>query len=160
MPTNCDMKELAAAFEAAGVTDVLTVLGSGNVVFTSDERDLDTLTRRLERAMQARLGRVFTPFVRTLDALEALVAADPFAAFDVPDGDKRDVTFLRAPSSVRPPPPRAGAAVLGVRGAEVFSHHTPRHPDGPVFMKLLAEAFGDEITTRTWDTVKKVLAKR
>ena len=32
MPTNCKMPQLKAAFEAAGFTDVKTLLGSGNVV--------------------------------------------------------------------------------------------------------------------------------
>ena len=35
MPTNCAMPALRDAFAAAGYTDVRTVLGSGNVVFTA-----------------------------------------------------------------------------------------------------------------------------
>ena len=36
MPTNCKMPALQAAFEAAGFTDVKTVLGSGNVLAAND----------------------------------------------------------------------------------------------------------------------------
>jgi hypothetical protein len=44
-----------------------------------------------------------------------------------------------------------------VRGQEVFSAYVPS-PRGPVFMTLLLKTFGDSITTRTWETVKKIVA--
>lgn len=160
MPTNCKQSELAVAFARAGFTDVVTVLGSGNVVFATKSTDLARITRKAEAAMQAELGRVFTPFVRSLDALEALVARDPFARFSIPEGAKRDVTFLPAPTRAAPPPPLASAAILAIEGAEAFSFHVPRHPEGPLFMKMLAAAFGEACTTRTWETVQKVVAKR
>lgn len=160
MPTNCNMSELARALERGGFQDVVTVLGSGNVLFGTDETDLATIRARLEAAMKADLGRVFPAHVRSLDALDALAAHDPFASLGVAPGDKRDVTFLRAAPPRRLPPARSGAAILRVDGDLALSTHTPRHPDGPVFMKLLSEAFGEDITTRTWETLLKVLAKR
>lgn len=39
MPTNCTMPELKAAFEAAGFTDVKTILGSGTT------RSWDTIVK-------------------------------------------------------------------------------------------------------------------
>lgn len=160
MPTNCKMSELARAIERGGFTSVATVRGSGNVLFGTDETDLGTIRSRLEAAMQRHLGRVFAAHVRSLDTLAALAARDPFASLDVAPGDKRDVTFLRAPHARALPAPRGGAAILRVEGDVALSTHTPAHPDGPVFMKLLSEAFGDDITTRTWETVLEVLAKR
>ena len=37
----------------------------------------------------------------------------------------------------------------------VFSAYVPG-PHGPVFMTLIEKTLGKEVTTRTWDTVKKV----
>ena len=160
MPTNCKMSELAKALERGGFTRVLTVRGSGNVLFGAEGSDLVAIRAGLEAAMDRHFGRVFAAHVRSLDTLAALAARDPFASLDVRAGDKRDVTFLRAPTSRPLPAPRSGAAILRVEGDIAFSTHTPNHPDGPVFMKLLAEAFGDDITTRTWETLLEVLAKR
>jgi hypothetical protein len=42
-----------------------------------------------------------------------------------------------------------------VIGQEVFSAYVPS-PRGPVFMTLIEKTFGKEVTTRTWDTVRKV----
>ncbi|MBN8609117.1 MAG: DUF1697 domain-containing protein [Deltaproteobacteria bacterium] len=161
MPTNCKMPELAKAFEAAGFTDVLTVLGSGNVVFSTRVKDLDAITKKADAAMTKALGRTFTPYVRTLDHLESLVKRDPYARFHVPAEAKRDVTFLPR-SAARPTIPAAipSAAILAIEGDEAFSFHVPRHPDGPRFMKMFLDTFGEGCTTRTWETVQKVLAKR
>ena len=93
MPTNCAMPALRDAFEAAGFTDVATVLGTGNVVFTATGAPA-ALAARAEAAMTARLGRSFPTIVRPLDELAALLAADPFADLDVPADAKRVVTFV------------------------------------------------------------------
>lgn len=161
MPTNCKMPALAKAFEAAGFTDVLTVLGSGNVVFTTRQKDLAAIAKKAEVAMTNELGRSFTPYIRSLAHIEALVARDPYVRFALPADAKRDVTFLPI-GAARPKLPAAiaSAAILAIEGDEAFSFHVPHHPDGPRFMKMFLDTFGDACTTRTWDTVKKVLAKR
>src|SRR6266487_1432621 len=47
-----------------------------------------------------------------------------------------------------------GARILEAQAREVFSAYVPS-PRGPVFMGLIEKAFGSEVTTRTWETVKK-----
>src|SRR6185295_163584 len=95
MPTNCKMPELKSAFEAAGFTDVKTVLGSGNVVFSARAASETTLERKAEAAMKKRLGRSFPTIVRSVEDLQALLEADPFASYRLKPNSKRVVTFLR-----------------------------------------------------------------
>ena len=54
---NCKMPALKAAFEAAGFSDVKTVLGSGNVVFTARRASEQALEQQAEAAMQEQIGR-------------------------------------------------------------------------------------------------------
>jgi hypothetical protein len=49
-----------------------------------------------------------------------------------------------------------GARILCVAGAEIFSAYVPS-PKGPVFMGLIEKTFGKDLTTRTWDTIGKVV---
>lgn len=88
--------------------------------------------------------------------LNALIERDPYAAFDVPTAAKRVVTFLPAPPPSRPRLPLEldGARVLTVQGREAFTAYIPT-PRGPVFMRLIEQAFGQGQTTRTWATVQK-----
>jgi len=157
MPTNAKMPALKAAFESAGFTDVKTVLGSGNVVFTARKATEASLERRAEAAMKAKLGRTFPTIVRSVEDLQAIVAADPYAKFPPAPGAKRVVTFLRgAPKAkLALPVELDGARVLCLRGREVYSDYT-RTPKGPVFMTLIEKTLGKEVTTRTWDTVVKL----
>jgi uncharacterized protein (DUF1697 family) len=157
MPMNAKMPELRRAFEEAGFDEVRTVLGSGNVVFGARAASDATLERRAEEAMEKCLGRAFMTIVRSVDELQALLAADPFASYRLPAVSKRIVTFLRAePKRPLPAlPEKDGARILHVRGREIFTTYVPG-TGGPVFMTLIERTFGAQLTTRTWDTVKKV----
>ena len=154
---NAKMPELKTAFEAAGFTDVKTVLSSGNVVFTAARASESSLQRKAEAAMTQRLGRSFLTIVRPIDTLRELLASDPYDAFGVAPGAKRIVTFLRARPAAKLALPIEldGARILSVKNAEVFSAYVPT-PKGPVFMTLIEKTFGKEVSTRTWDTVAKV----
>jgi uncharacterized protein (DUF1697 family) len=158
-PVNAKMPELKYCFEQAGFTNVKTVLSSGNVVFDARASKEASLERKAEAAMQAALGRSFQTFVRSSDMLQPMLAADPYAAFELQPGAKRVVTFLREPHglSIGTPIERDEARILRVDEREVFSAYVPG-PRGPVFMALLEKIFGAAITTRTWDTVRKCAA--
>ncbi|HJC28529.1 MAG TPA: DUF1697 domain-containing protein [Candidatus Dietzia intestinipullorum] len=75
------MSDLAACTEAAGCTDVSTVLATGNVVFT-DPRPLDELRGVLEAAYSERFD--YTAVVQVLDlcAVAAAVESYPFETLD------------------------------------------------------------------------------
>ncbi len=156
MPTNAKMPELRRCWEAAGFTDVKTVLASGNVVFNARAASEAALERRAEKAMAKELGRTFYPIVRSSLALHELLESDPWAAYRLPAGAKRVVTFLREPPSVQLSLPLEldGARILALHGREIFTVYVPGST-GPAFMTLIEKTFGKNITTRTWDTVRK-----
>lgn len=157
MPVNAAMPDLKRAFEAAGFTEVATLLSSGNVVFTARAGSPASLERRAEAAMAKRLGHSFLTIVRPMDRLRKLIAADPYSRFDIAPDAKRIVTFLRKiPGTMQKLPlERDGVSILLAQGNEVFSAYRP-NPKGPVFMTLLQKTFGNEQTTRTWQTVQRV----
>lgn len=65
------------------------------------------------------------------------------------------MTFLRRPvDGIALPAERDGVRVLATCGTEVFTAYLPTGK-GPVFMAMLERTFGRDITTRTWDTVRK-----
>lgn len=158
-PMNAKMPELKVAFESAGFENVRTLLSSGNVVFDARAAKPAALEKKAEAAMEATLGRSFMTIVRGVDALQAMIAADPFAAFRLAKDAKRIVTFVRSEASgkVNLPIGLDGARILAVRGCEVYSAYVPT-PKGPVFMTLIEKTFGKDVTTRTWDTVRKCAA--
>ncbi len=157
-PMNAGMPALKACFEAAGLGDVKTLLSSGNVIFTARASSERSLERRIEATMPDQLGQVFMTFVRAGDALQKMLGSDPYKAFRLSPNAKRIVTFLPAAapkSRLDLPIEFDGARILCVRGTEIFSAYLP-NPRGPVFMGFIERTFGKDVTTRTWDTVRKV----
>jgi uncharacterized protein (DUF1697 family) len=157
-PLNAKMSQIRACLEAAGLTNVRTVLGSGNVVFDARSGSRASLERKVEAAMEKDLDRVFATTIRPLDELAALFASDPYKAFRLAPNFKRIVTLLHAKpkARVKLPIEMDGARILCVKGTEVFSAYVPS-PKGPVFMNLIEKTFGKGLTTRTWDTIGKVV---
>ena len=155
-PMNAKMPELKKCFEAAGFAEVKTVLSSGNVVFSARGTEA-SLEGKAEAAMKKQLGRSFLTIVRSFDALRSILDSDPYEAFRLSPGAKRVVTFLRKRPEVKLALPLEldGALILCLEGSDAFSAYVPG-PRGPVFMTLIEKTFGQEVTTRTWDTIKKV----
>jgi uncharacterized protein (DUF1697 family) len=150
------MAELKRCFEIAGFTDVRTVLSSGNVAFGARAKSDIALAREVETAMAKQLGRTFYTIVRPTSVLRQLLEADPYAAFRLPPNAKRVVTFLRETHKAKLSLPieTDGVQILAINGREVYTVYAP-NPRGPVFMTLIEKLFGANVTTRTWDTVRK-----
>ena len=158
-PMNAKMAEVKLCFEGAGFADVKTVLSSGNVVFTARATSEAAMVRKAESAMAAQLGKPFLTIVRPVDVLRELIEADPYAAFRLAPNAKRVVTFLRdrGGGTLSLPIEVDGARILAVKGRNVFTAYVPSRR-GAVFMTLIEKTFGANVTTRTWDTVKKCAA--
>lgn len=159
-PMNAKMPEVKRAFERAGFGNVVTVLSSGNVVFDAKPASRGALERKAEAAMAKHLAQGFPAIVRSIEELNALLEAEPFARFKLAKGSKRVVTFLRKAPDVELDLPIEfeKARILSVGESEVLSAYVPG-PKGPVFMTLIEKTFGKEVTTRAWETVQKVARK-
>lgn len=155
-PLNAKMPELKRCFEDVGFINVRTVLSSGNVVFDARSEPVVSLERKAQVSMQNGLGRTFYTIIRQVDFLRGLLDADPYASFALSPNAKRVVSFVRVPISTELSLPieSDGARILSVVGTEVFTAYVPSE-NGPVFMKLIEKAFGTDVTTRTWETVRK-----
>ena len=91
-----------------------------------------------------------------MDTLRALLDTDPFAAFRHASNAKRVVTFSRTThrGSLALPIELDGARILA-EPDEVFTTYVPGAARSPAFMSIIEKHFGRDVTTRTWDTVKK-----
>ncbi len=150
-PMNAKMADLARAFTKAGFTEVATVASSGNVVFRAKGTPAQ-VEKRVASASK------FLAFIRPIDELAALLARDPFARFDLPRDAKRVVTFLRERPRVKLPATLEKATIYAIEGREALSAYRVQ-PGNPVFMTLIERTFGSEVTTRTWDSVARIVAK-
>src|SRR5262249_41661899 len=72
------MAELKALHEALGLTGVQPYIQSGNVVFTSDEADTQSLRERIEEGFLRRFGFHSQVYLRTAADLQGIIERNPF----------------------------------------------------------------------------------
>lgn len=152
------MDKLRKMFEDMGFEQVRTLLASGNVVFAAAEKDAKALRERIEVRFALEFGFEANIILRSAAQIAALVRAAPFKRITAQPGMRFHVSFLGQPV-------KASKAVMEVKAnREWVVAATKDHvawvvdPAGRTvdYMDFLAQQFGDEITTRTWNTVEKI----
>jgi uncharacterized protein (DUF1697 family) len=143
MPTNPNMKgeKLKQVFESLSFKNVATVIASGNVVFDTDSKNTATLETKIEKAMHTQLGFERSTMVRSREELEQLVKNDPFKGIEDKKPNYLIVTFFKDRK-------KEHCTVLNTDDAKT-----------PDFMRDMEKKYGKEITTRTWKTIGRILAK-
>lgn len=143
MPMNPNMRgeKLREVFEALGLKNVATVIASGNVVFESPSKNTKLLEAKIEKALKATLGFSSTTIIRSEAELKALVKKNPFKGIKNEKPNYLVVTFFKD-----------GKKEL----CTVINLIEGKTPD---FMTKIEKKYGKEITTRTWKTIARILAK-
>jgi uncharacterized protein (DUF1697 family) len=162
-PTNPNMRneKLRSVFEILGLQNVRTVITSGNVLFETPSRGVKALEATIEEAIQRELGFTSTTIIRSNQELKRLVEKNPFGSIADAPTSRLNVTFLKSkPRTNLRFPYRAetkGYAVLGIHGRDICSVVDLTGATTPDLMAWLEKQFGNEITTRTWKTVGRIV---
>jgi uncharacterized protein (DUF1697 family) len=155
------MDRLRALFESMKLTDVATVIASGNVLFSSRATDRARLERRIETHLHDALGYEVAAFLRSAEDLADIVAHRPFP--DAPPlavGHALSVAFLKEPLEAS-----ARAALLAlhtatdafhVHGREAYWVCRGRISDSKVTGAKLEKAVAGLVTVRNITTVRKL----
>jgi uncharacterized protein (DUF1697 family) len=165
MPANPNMsnEKLRQLFEELGFKNVRTVISSGNVLFESDSNAPEELEARIEKALPEQLGFTSTTIVRSRDELNKLAARKPFGSAEHSKTTNLNITFLknktRSKLAFPHQPANKSYVILSSNGSEVCSVIDISGSKTPDLMTWLEKQFGKEISTRTYKTVQRILAK-
>jgi uncharacterized protein (DUF1697 family) len=154
------MAELRELMAELGYEDVKTLLQSGNAVFAVDGRKAAELEDELSAALEARYGFAVPVMVRSASELAAVVEANPFVDDDV-EVKQLHATFLSADptaSNRRSLDPDDHAPDEFAFGDRVMYVRLPNGVQGSRVLGRAEKALGVRTTTRTWNTVTKLLA--
>ena len=149
--------ELIALLTDLGFTNVRTGPKVGDLVFDSEERTGAELQTQLETELMARLSLRTDVYVRTAQAWQALVAANPFPEFAAADPGWLITLFLKD----TPDKKAVGALRAAIRGQEQVRAESRQlyatYPDGVGGSKLgnglIEKILGSRITGRSWTAV-------
>jgi uncharacterized protein (DUF1697 family) len=153
------MTEAKALFESLKLTNVVTVLASGNIIFDSEKGTEESLTRTIEAGLKKKYARDIPVMLRTLNELRSMEQMRPFQGAVTGPATKLYVTFMYEPSrGVRIPDPDASFKIVCIKNMDAFSVVEVSESFGTVdAMTKLSKIFGPKITMRNWSTVQKVL---
>lgn len=155
------MERLRQAVESLGFQDVRTLLASGNLLFATRAAAARLLANAIERKINQTFGLDVSVILRTRRDLEKLLAADPFKNIKVTPRTRLFVTFLsekpRTPLKIPYESPDKSFRIIRLIGRDVCSVLTlgPQWARNLRQMDILEKEFGKNITTRTWNTVRK-----
>jgi uncharacterized protein (DUF1697 family) len=163
--TNMTNDKLRGVFERLGFENVGSVLASGNIVFRSVDMDIPALEQRIEDRLASDLGIASRTIIRTLPELRALLDSEPFPGLSHGRDTYLTATFLKhapaPPDALTDQPDLHTRVVRYDRTARVVLAITQVSipGQGPSFMTWLEKSYGQDITTRSWLTVQRIVRK-
>ncbi|HEV8385368.1 MAG TPA: DUF1697 domain-containing protein, partial [Candidatus Acidoferrales bacterium] len=154
---------LAQAFAAMGFKNVRTLLASGNVLFEAPAGSREKLAGKISGKLAGTFGHEMHTILRTMPELRRLADAQPFGGIKVTPRTRLFVTFLpdRPRSTLKIPytSPDGSFCILCRSGRELCSVLTlgPQWAKNLRQMDILEKEFGKRVTTRSWNTVVRIL---
>ncbi|WP_305098286.1 DUF1697 domain-containing protein [Croceibacterium aestuarii] len=155
------MADLRDALEREDFADVETVVASGNVLFSHEERPSDGLGEKIAHVVKDRFGFGTFAAVRSRDELAAAVADNPFAH----DGEPKQVhtLFLAEPLDVKAFEAFAenyeGPERLAAGTREIFVDFCAGVGDSKLGQAMNKAKVGGRATARNINSLRRILDK-
>jgi uncharacterized protein (DUF1697 family) len=153
------MENLREVFVSLGFRDAKTLLASGNVIFSSNETNVDLLAKEIELALKRAFDMDISVVIRTIEYLQELVTSDPFKSVKKEPGMRLHVTFLKEKSNktltIPYESPQKDYGIVSATTDEIFVAVTAEGKTTDA-MTFLDKQFGKGLTTRNWNTVVKI----
>jgi uncharacterized protein (DUF1697 family) len=156
------MDDLKKWFAALGFKSAKTILNSGNVLFESADEDEDELVKRIQGKLKTALGHDVGVQIRSIEEIQKLADRNPFKKIKVTPDTRLYITFLvdKPKSKLKIPyeTPEKDCKILEVTNREVCCAITLSPGRGTTeLMGFLEKEFGKNITTRSWNTIGRIL---
>jgi len=164
-PSNPNMhgSKLKSAVESLGYKNVSSFISSGNVLFETDKNNISAIEGALEAVWPQKLGFKSMTIVKSQQQLKELVALDPYKGAMHSRQTYLLVTFPKVPLNIsfKAPyqPPEQGFEIVYASKTAICSLVDVTTSNTPDLMSWLEKQFGKDITSRTWNTLVRVLKK-
>lgn len=149
-----DLKTLCDSMRWSGVR---TYLQSGNVVFTSDERDRARLARRMEEKIEKDLGVETTIIIRSATDLSRTLRSNSFKAAAAQEPSRLVIAFLTGKPTARAfknlLATYVGPEQLDLKGDDLFIYYPNGQGTSKLTLTLLEKRLDVRGTARNWNTV-------
>jgi uncharacterized protein (DUF1697 family) len=154
------MKDLKEMHEALGFGDVVHYIQSGNVVFTSDDTNVQDIQQRIERSFEQKFGFATAGIVRNSNELDEIIEKNPFR--NQPDRESKWIVVMFLATHADPMAEEAlhkvytGPEEIFVLGQEVYIYYPGGIGNSKLTNSFLEKKLKTVGTARNLNTVLKL----
>lgn len=153
------MAELKAVFEECGFENVVTYINSGNLAFDSDKISENTITNKLESAIENMFGKHIPVMVREQPHVHTILDGNPFAG---QFGSHKEMHVLFMKDEM--PADRQRQLMdnqsvddrFVIIGREIYCHLKLGVADSLLGKGFIEKKLKVSVTARNWRTVEKL----
>ena len=156
------MNDLKAAFEELGFANVTTYIQSGNVLFSTDKQNKQSLVSVIEQHLSKKFNYLSQIVLVSVEQLRKIVESAPELFGDEPEDYKYNVLFIKEPLTAEQAlkfiPVKEGVdKVSAGDGVLYFAQLRSKMSQG--YLKIIGQPIYKEMTIRNWNTTTTLLTK-
>jgi uncharacterized protein (DUF1697 family) len=145
------------------LTHISTLLNSGNVIFKTTEISIDQLEKTISEQLEKSFGFPIPVRVRNTEMLMTLLANDPFQNSINTQQTRCYISFLKNETNSEVTIPWTSKdhsfSILSAQEKTIVSVLDLAITNTPKAMGALEKIYGKDITTRNWNTLKRIETK-
>ena len=157
------MAQLRQEMEVLHFKNVETVLNSGNIVFDATHGEPEKLEKALSLHLENVFGFPVPTLIRTAERIDSILRMDPFRDIMLTKDIRLYVSFLKKKIEIDlelPWTSEEGAyKIIAMKDNTILSVLDLSATKTPYAMNTLERYFGTDITTRNWNTIKRLEKK-
>ncbi|MFN8672150.1 MAG: DUF1697 domain-containing protein [Candidatus Sericytochromatia bacterium] len=155
------MAELRDKLNELGCNNVKTLLNTGNFVFDTQQINLKDLENKIEDFLSKSFGFPIPVIIRTQKDILDLVDKNPFQEIIEHKDIRLYVSFLKDKPKIDLPLPYLSSdksyKIISINDKIILSVLDLSSTNTTKGMDDLEKKFGKNITTRNWNTIKKIV---
>ena len=157
------MIELLKEMEKLHFEKVVTLLNSGNIVFEAIADDLENREKTISEHLEKAFGFPIPTILRKSEMIYRLLSNNPFKNVILTKDIRLYVSFLRKDTETDLPLPWTSDdnsyKIISKSDKTISSVLDLSISNTPKGMEVLERHFGKDITTRNWNTIKRIEKK-
>jgi uncharacterized protein (DUF1697 family) len=161
---NVKMEQLKNLFERMGFENVETFIASGNVVFETKTKFVDSIKKKIENELEKSLGYKVATFIRTVKELKEIAERKPFKESDI--DNKKNYLYIGFLDNQPDKESQKKMLALSDNANEFSFNKTELYwlcrknfSDSGISGKTLEKALGMETTIRNSTTIRKIAVR-
>lgn len=157
------MAELRKEFDKLDFENVVTLLNSGNVIFTSTNKNLEDLEKMISSNLEKKFGFPIPVIIRFSETINELFYDNPFQDVNVTKDIRLYVSFLK--KNIKPDLELPWTSsdnsytIIERKDKTIFSILDLSVSKTPKAMEAFEKFFGKDVTTRNWKTIERIAMK-